>query len=86
MSTTHTTTDEEEPIVTCSELLEQIEDEEEELDRERALYGNCDVDTCTYPQVDHQYSSLFQTRCFYLRDILDDKHYLLVKHVIIMIN
>jgi len=51
MSDIRTTTDEEEPIVTCSELLEQIEDEEEELDRERALYGNCDVDTCTYPQV-----------------------------------
>jgi len=50
MSASHITTDEEEPIVTCSELLEQIEDEEEELDRERALYGNCDVDTCTYPQ------------------------------------
>jgi hypothetical protein len=51
MSSTRTTTDEEEAIVTCSELLEQIEDEEEELDRERALYGNCDVDKCTYPQV-----------------------------------
>jgi len=50
MSSTRTTTDEEEAIVTCSQLLEQIEDEEEELDRERALYGNCDVDTCTYPQ------------------------------------
>ncbi|CAF0749059.1 unnamed protein product [Rotaria sordida] len=50
MSSIRTTTDEEEPIVTCSELLEQIEDEEEELDRERALYGNCDVDTCTYSQ------------------------------------
>ncbi|CAF3409101.1 unnamed protein product [Rotaria sp. Silwood1] len=50
MSSIHTTTDEEEPIVTCSELLEQIEDEEDELDRERALYGNCDVDTCTYSQ------------------------------------
>lgn len=45
-----TTGTDEEPIVTCSELLEQIEDEEEELDRERALYGNCDVDACTYPQ------------------------------------
>ncbi|CAF0872788.1 unnamed protein product [Adineta steineri] len=50
MSSNRITTDEEEPIVTCSELLEQIDDEEEELDRERALYGNCDVDTCTYPQ------------------------------------
>jgi hypothetical protein len=53
MSATCNTTDEEEAIVTCSELLEQIEDEEEELDRERALYGNCDVDICTYPQVYH---------------------------------
>lgn len=51
MSDMQTTNDEEEPIVTCSELLEQIEDEEEELDRERALYGNCDVDKCTYTQV-----------------------------------
>lgn len=51
MSSTHPTTDEEEPVVTCSQLLEQIEDEEEELDRERALYGNCDVDKCTYSQV-----------------------------------
>jgi len=50
MSDTRITTDEEDAIVTCSELLEQIEDEEEELDRERALYGSCDVDTCTYPQ------------------------------------
>ncbi|UJR16056.1 hypothetical protein I4U23_002969 [Adineta vaga] len=51
MSSDHITTNEgEEPTVTCSELLEQIEDEEEELDRERALYGNCDVDTCTYSQ------------------------------------
>lgn len=40
-----------EEIVTCDELLEQIDDEEAELDRERALYGNCDTDTCTYPQV-----------------------------------
>jgi len=56
MSATHNTTDEEEAIVTCSELLEQIENEEEELDRERALYGNCDIDTCTYPQVHHIYS------------------------------
>jgi len=56
MSAARTTTDEEEAIVTCSELLEQIEDEEEELDRERALYGNCDVDICTYPQVHHIYS------------------------------
>jgi hypothetical protein len=52
MSTTETATDDGEGIVTCSELLEQIDDEEAELDRERALYGNCDVDTCTYPQVD----------------------------------
>lgn len=37
-------------IVTCSQLLEQIDDEEAELDRERALYGNCDVDACTYPK------------------------------------
>jgi hypothetical protein len=58
MSDIRTTTDEEEPIVTCSELLEQIENEEEELDRERALYGNCDVDTCTYPQVNLKYSFL----------------------------
>ena len=42
--------DENEEIVTYSELLERIDDEEAELDRERALYGNCDVDTCTYPQ------------------------------------
>ncbi|CAF3695987.1 unnamed protein product [Adineta steineri] len=41
---------ENEEIVTCSELLKQIDDEEAELDRERALYGNCDTDTCTYPQ------------------------------------
>lgn len=40
-----------EEIVTYSELLEQIDDEEAELDRERALYGNCDTDTCTYSQV-----------------------------------
>jgi hypothetical protein len=66
MSTTYTTTDEEEPIVTCSELLEQIEDEEEELDRERALYGNCDVDTCTYPQVHHKHSSLFKHKLFFV--------------------
>jgi hypothetical protein len=57
MSDIRTTMDEEEPIVTCSELLEQIEDEEEELDRERALYGNCDIDICTYPQVYPKYSS-----------------------------
>ncbi|CAF1070559.1 unnamed protein product [Adineta ricciae] len=50
MSSERPATNDEEPIVTCSELLEQIEDEEEELDRERALYGNCDVDTCTYSQ------------------------------------
>jgi len=49
----------EEPIVTCSQLLEQIEDEEEELDRERALYGNCDVDTCTYSQVRSHFNLLF---------------------------
>jgi hypothetical protein len=76
--------DEEEPIVTCSELLEQIDDEEEELDRERALYGNCDVDTCTYPQVHLKYSSLDSTLFF--RVMFDDKLYLLVKHVIPMIN
>ena len=76
--------DEEEPIVTCSELLEQIDDEEEELDRERALYGNCDVDTCTYPQVDLKYSSLDSTLFF--RVMFDDKLYLLVRHVIPMIN
>ena len=45
------TNEEEEDIVTCSELLEQIDDEEAELDRERALYGNCDTDACTYSQV-----------------------------------
>jgi len=54
MSVNQTTTkdegEEEEKIVTYSELLEQIDDEEAELDRERALYGNCDTDTCTYPQ------------------------------------
>ena len=43
--------DENEEIVTYSELLDRIDDEEAELDRERALYGNCDVDTCTYEQV-----------------------------------
>ena len=53
MSTNQSTTnkeDEGEEIVTCSELLEQIDDEEAELDRERALYGSCDTDTCTYSQ------------------------------------
>lgn len=52
MSAKENTTNEgeEENIVTYSELLEQIDDEEAELDRERALYGNCDTDTCTYPQ------------------------------------
>ena len=54
MSDNQTTTDEGEDIVTCSELLERIDDEEAELDRERALYGNCDTDTCTYPQVDRE--------------------------------
>ena len=48
MSTTEKSGEE---IVTYSELLEQIDDEEAELDRERALYGNCDTDTCTYSQV-----------------------------------
>ncbi|CAF0986856.1 unnamed protein product [Adineta ricciae] len=47
MSTTEKSGEE---IVTYSELLEQIDDEEAELDRERALYGNCDTDTCTYSQ------------------------------------
>ena len=87
MSSTQTTTDEEEPIVTVSELLEQIEDEEEELDRERALYGNCDVDTCTYPQVyslNLHLPSKFDSFLFIcLRDMLNDKLYLLVQHVII---
>ncbi|CAF4104699.1 unnamed protein product [Rotaria magnacalcarata] len=50
MSSIRTTTDEQEPTVTCSELLEKIQDEEEELDHERARYGNCDVDTCIYSQ------------------------------------
>lgn len=87
MSTTRTTTDEEEAIVTCSELLEQIEDEEDELDRERALYGNCDVDTCTYPQVDYKHLCLFKILTYFsLRDMLNDKLYLLVKHVLTMNN
>jgi len=77
MSATCNTTDEEEPIVTCSELLEQIEDEEEELDRERALYGNCDVDTCTYSQVKQVFFT-HTHRMFLLRDMLNDKLYLLV--------
>ncbi|CAF0822703.1 unnamed protein product [Rotaria sordida] len=61
MSTNQTTTndEEEEEIVTCSELLEQIDDEEAELDRERALYGNCDTDTCTYSQGYVQRQALF---------------------------
>jgi hypothetical protein len=79
MSSNRTTTDEEETIVTCSELLEQIEDEEQELDRERALYGNCDVDTCTYSQVKQIFFSHTHThRMFLLRDMLNDKLYLLV--------
>jgi len=56
MSTDQNTTNEGEEIVTCSELLEQIDDEEAELDRERALYGNCDTDICTYSQVDGKQS------------------------------
>jgi hypothetical protein len=86
MSSTRTTTDDEEPIITVSQILEQIEDEEEELDRERALYGNCDVDTCTYPQVHRKSSSPFKTRLafIYLRDMLNDKLCLLVQHVTIM--
>ncbi len=87
MSSTHTTTDEEETIVTVSQLLEQIEDEEDELDRERALYGNCDVDTCTYPQV---YIIIFIQNLtvlfIYLRDMLNAKLYLLVRHVIIVMK
>jgi hypothetical protein len=51
-----------EEIVTYSELLEQIDDEEAELDRERALYGNCDTDTCTYPQVDANQLSSWKKR------------------------
>lgn len=51
MSANESTTDNNgEEILTYSELLEQIDDEEAELDRERALYGNCDTDTCTYSQ------------------------------------
>ena len=86
MSEIRPTTDGEEPIVTCSELLEQIEDEEAELDRERALYGSCDVDTCTYPQVNPKYSSVSKNSLFYLRDMFDAKLYSLVKHVLTMIN
>jgi hypothetical protein len=67
MSADRVSTNDEEPIVTCSELLEQIDDEEEELDRERALYGNCDVDTCTYPQV-YKYTPTL-TDCFSLSGI-----------------
>lgn len=51
MSETPAATDQNDNTVTYTELLEQIDDEEAELDRERALYGNCDVDACTYPQV-----------------------------------
>ena len=56
--------DENEEIVTYSELLDQIDDEEAELDRERALYGNCDVDTCTYAQV-----STETIRCILLLEV-----------------
>ena len=78
--------DGEEPIVTCSELLEQIEDEEAELDRERALYGNCDIDICTYPQVNPKHSSVSKDSFFYLRDMFDAKLYSLVKRVLTTIN
>lgn len=62
MSTNPTTTNQEdEEIVTCSELIERIDDEEAELDRERALYGNCDTDKCTYPQV-HGKSFIIKTK------------------------
>ena len=60
MSSECPATNNEEPTVTCSELIEQIEDEEEELDRERALYGNCDVDTCTYSQVSQRTNQFYQ--------------------------
>ncbi|CAF0836202.1 unnamed protein product [Didymodactylos carnosus] len=36
--------------VTCDDLLEAIDNEEQELDQARALYGSCDVDSCTYAQ------------------------------------
>ena len=51
MSANESTTEKnEEETLTYNELLERIDDEEAELDRERALYGNCDTDTCTYQQ------------------------------------
>lgn len=75
----NTTNDEEEEIVTCSELLERIDDEEAELDRERALYGNCDTDSCTYSQVIHNSIIIKKKRKFILcRDTSIDKPYLFV--------
>lgn len=65
--------DENEEIVTYSELLDQIDDEEAELDRERALYGNCDVDTCTYAQVSTETISCILTGSSIFRDTSNDR-------------